>query len=135
MMASEVRNTLSEAGTREPTSASTPRAKAMSVAVGTAQPRQFSGCGKLTAMKISAGTSMPPSAAIRGSTRRGQRVELTLNHLPLDLEPHQEKEEGHQPVVDPMQEIEAGDVRMQRFSISVPKERIGHCQRRARRCP
>jgi hypothetical protein len=39
MIASAARNTLSEAGTREPSSDSTPSAKAMSVAVGMAQPR------------------------------------------------------------------------------------------------
>ncbi len=38
MMASARRNTLSEVGTRGPNSASTPTAKAMSVAAGMAQP-------------------------------------------------------------------------------------------------
>ncbi len=38
-MASAVRKTLSPTGTREPTSASTPSAKAMSVAMGMPQPR------------------------------------------------------------------------------------------------
>jgi hypothetical protein len=40
-------------------------------------------------------------------------IELPFNHLPFDLEPDQEKEEGHQPSVDPMQQIEVGDGRMQ----------------------
>jgi len=43
MMASATRKTLSEAGTRRPSSASTPSAKAMSVAEGIAQPRRVSG--------------------------------------------------------------------------------------------
>jgi hypothetical protein len=111
MMASEVRKTLSELGTREPTRASTPSAKAMSVAVGTAQPRQFSGWGKLTAMKITAGTNMPPKAAINGSARRGQ-VSSSPSTNPLDPEPDQEKEKGHQPIVDLMPQIEASDARM-----------------------
>ena len=47
MMASAVRKTFSEAGTRLPSSDSTPSAKAMSVAVGIAQPRQ---CGRIVAV-------------------------------------------------------------------------------------
>ena len=43
MIAREVRKTLSEGGILEPNSDKTPSAKAMSVAVGIAQPRQFSG--------------------------------------------------------------------------------------------
>ena len=39
MMATAVRKTLSEGGTREPSSMTMPRAKAMSVAAGMAQPR------------------------------------------------------------------------------------------------
>ncbi|MNY59050.1 hypothetical protein D3C86_1954560 [compost metagenome] len=38
MMAKVIRNSLSDVGTRLPNRASTPRAKAMSVAVGMAQP-------------------------------------------------------------------------------------------------
>jgi hypothetical protein len=40
-IASEVRNTLSDTGTREPSNAITPRANAMSVAIGTPQPRML----------------------------------------------------------------------------------------------
>ena len=43
MIASAARKILSEAGTRLPSSEMTPRAKAMSVAVGIAQPRMVSG--------------------------------------------------------------------------------------------
>ncbi len=39
MMATAVRNTFSDAGTREPSSMTMPSAKAMSVAAGIAQPR------------------------------------------------------------------------------------------------
>jgi len=56
-------------------------------------------------------------------------VELTLHHLPLDLEPDQEKEKGHQPIVDPMQQIEASDARMQRFFISAPEKTVRHGER------
>src|SRR5680860_1436833 len=61
MIAREVRNTLSEFGILDPNSDSTPSANAMSVAVGTAQPRQVSGVSKLTAKKMRAGASMPPA--------------------------------------------------------------------------
>ena len=49
MMASAVRNTLSEVGTRGPSSDSTPSAKAMSVAVGMAQPRMVAASPQLKA--------------------------------------------------------------------------------------
>ena len=48
-MARAVRNTLSEAGTRGPSRDSTPRAKAMSVAAGMAQPRKVAGSPQLKA--------------------------------------------------------------------------------------
>jgi hypothetical protein len=49
MIASAVRNTSSETGTRGPSSDSTPGAKAMSVAEGMAQPRSFVGSPQLKA--------------------------------------------------------------------------------------
>ena len=60
-------------------------------------------------------------------------IELPLNHLPLDLEPDQEKEKGHQSIVDPMQEIEAADRRMQHRFVIWRERRIGHgeAERRA----
>jgi hypothetical protein len=71
-MASDVRNTLSELEILDPNRERTPRAKAMSVAVGIAQPRHVSGVCQLIARKISAGAIMPPRAAMNGSARRGQ---------------------------------------------------------------
>ena len=47
MIASESRNSFKLRGTREPSSASTPSAKAMSVAAGIAQPRSATGSEKL----------------------------------------------------------------------------------------
>ena len=46
-MASAARNTLSELGTRGPSSDNTPSAKAMSVAEGMAQPRRVAGSFQL----------------------------------------------------------------------------------------
>jgi hypothetical protein len=56
-------------------------------------------------------------------------IELPLNHLPLDLKPHQEKEKGHQPIVDPIPQIKAGDPRMQRLFVSGPEECVRHGER------
>ena len=72
MMASAVRKTFSEAGTRLPRSDSTPSAKAMSVAVGIAQPGSASGLARLMTTYTSAGTIMPPTAAMPGKARRDQ---------------------------------------------------------------
>ena len=55
-------------GTREPSSASTPSAKAMSVAVGTAQPRIACASWWFSATNSSAGTATPAAAHTIGST-------------------------------------------------------------------
>ncbi|MNV72804.1 hypothetical protein D3C71_1659190 [compost metagenome] len=47
MMAKVIRNSFSDTGTRLPSSASTPRAKAISVAVGIAQPATAAGFSRL----------------------------------------------------------------------------------------
>jgi hypothetical protein len=70
MIASAARKTRSEAGTRGPNSEITPSANAMSVAAGIAQP-WAAGPG-LKARYTTAGTAMPPAAAIPGRRRRDQ---------------------------------------------------------------
>jgi hypothetical protein len=73
MMARVRRNSLAVAGTREPSRARIPSAKAVSVATGTPQPRAPSP-PPLRARKTAAGTSMPPTAARAGAAvRRGRR--------------------------------------------------------------
>ena len=58
-------------GSLEPITASTATAKAMSVAVGMAQPRSISGPElNAIAVKITAGTMTPPTAAATGTTAR-----------------------------------------------------------------
>ena len=57
----------SATGTRLPSSARMPSAKAMSVAAGIAQPDRFSGVPRLIATNTSAGAAMPPIAANSGS--------------------------------------------------------------------
>ena len=74
--------TLTATGTREPRSATTPRANAMSVAIGIPHPLTPSPPA-LNATKISAGTIMPPSAAIAGSAtaRRSRSSPVTSSRL------------------------------------------------------
>ena len=70
--ASVSRNVRSAVGRCVDTTASTASAKAMSVAVGTAQPVEVLGmpAPTLIATKIAAGTTMPPTAAAIGSAAR-----------------------------------------------------------------
>ena len=53
------------------------------------------------------------------------RVELAFEHLALDLEPDQQEEDGHQAVIDPMQDVEAADLGVQRLRISLGERGIG----------
>ncbi len=66
MIASVIRNSLSEVGTL-PTIARMASANAMSVAVGMAQPFRASGSSLFSRKKITAGTRMPPMPAMPGN--------------------------------------------------------------------
>ncbi len=128
MIASEVKNTLSEFGILDPNSDSTPSAKAMSVAVGIAHPRQ---CFRALPVDGEKDQRRREHAAERGNA--GQRaprptIEFTGENLALDLEPDQQEEQRHQPVIDPMQDAEAADFDMQEFAVVAGKRRIGHNQ-------
>ena len=66
-------NSLSDGATRLPSRLSTPTAIAMSVAIGMPQP-WTPACPALKARKISAGTTIPPTAAMAGrAALRGSR--------------------------------------------------------------
>src|ERR1700730_13958649 len=67
MIARASRNTLSDGGARGPSKARTPSAKAISVAVGIAQPRRASSSPQLQARETSAGPAIPPKAPTTGS--------------------------------------------------------------------
>ena len=67
MIANAVKKTFSDIGTLEPNKDNTPNEKAISVAEGIAQPFKVSVFSKFTKIYISAGTSIPPTAAIIGS--------------------------------------------------------------------
>ena len=75
-------STLTAGGTRLPSSATTPSANAMSVAIGMPQP-SLPSPPALNARKIAAGTIIPPSAAIAGSAtaRRSRSSPTTSSRL------------------------------------------------------
>ena len=105
-MATLSRNTLSPAGTREPSRASTPTAKAMSVAIGIPQPRGPRRTG-VEARNSRAGSD---HAAHRGHHRQGRPARRSRSspddQLALDLQADHEEEQRHQPVVDPVPQIQ-----------------------------
>ena len=105
------RNSLAPAGTRSPSSASTPIAKAMSVAAGSAQPA-VSPLPAVIARNSSAGSATPPAAAIAGRSAARAVAQLAGDQLALDLQPDDEEEHRHQPVVDPMTQVQvqAGEI-------------------------
>src|SRR5687768_3979533 len=97
-MARAARKTLRPLGAWGATNAKMPSAKAMSVAMGIAQPHT-SIPAPFTRDAKNAGASMPPIApAIRqGCMFQGR--EFARKCLAHDLQPHKEKEDCHQPVV------------------------------------
>ena len=104
MMARAVRKSLSELGTRRPSSASTPSENAISVADGIAQPEAAPGIvpggGEIDQRRHD-----HPAERGAGRQQRLPRLgELAVEQLALDLEPDQQKEDRHQPVVDPQQQ-------------------------------
>ena len=76
------RKIFNDGGTRFPSRARTPSAKAMSVAIGMPQPLEPT-LPALAAVKMSAGRTIPPTAAIAGSaaTRRSRKSPVTSSRL------------------------------------------------------
>ena len=99
------RNERSAEGSEDPMTASTARAKAMSVAVGIAHPRRASPSppSRVTvATKTSAGTMTPPIAATTGTTAFAGRAQVADEELALELQPGDEEEDGEQAVARPV---------------------------------
>ena len=92
-------------GSDEPMTASTASAKAMSVAVGIAQPRGGVALGARarapSATKTRAGTTTPPTAADDRDRGLGRRAQVADEELALELEPGDEEEDGEQAVGRP----------------------------------
>ena len=128
MIASAVRNTLIDIGTRLPSMDSTPSAKAMSVAVGMAQPRNAAGSARL---KVDIDQRRHDHAAERADPRQHAprpARQLPDQHLALDLEADQQEEDDHQAIVDPVQHAHAGELGMQGFEIEFRERRVGDDQ-------
>src|SRR4026208_779923 len=90
VVASASSSTRSAGGTRLPSNASTPTAKAMSVATGKPHPR------RTPALALT-----PPEVSGRHRQRRLLRLrQLAFVDLAPDLEAHDEEEDRHQAVVD-----------------------------------
>ena len=70
----------------------------------------------MIARKISAGSATPPSAAIAGSAAARAVAQLADDELALDLQPDDEEEDRHQPVVDPVAQVEVQRRRRPRSS-------------------
>ena len=103
-MASAVRNTLRATGTRSPSSASTPRAKAMSVAIGMPQPATPSR-PRVEGQVDQRGNHRPAQGGGDGQRRAAHGGQLAHEHLALDLQPDDQEEDRHEPVVDPMRQV------------------------------
>ena len=100
-IASVSRNSRSADGIRRPSNPSTPTAKAMSVAIGMPQPALASPPPAIEGIE----PGRDEHAADRGDDRQGggPRVpEVTADELVLDLQPHDEEEDHHQRVIDPV---------------------------------
>jgi hypothetical protein len=51
--------------------------------------------------------------------------ELPVEHLALDLEPHEKEKQRHEPVIDPVQDAEAEHVDLQRREIALRERGVG----------
>ncbi|MNU97975.1 hypothetical protein D3C71_880720 [compost metagenome] len=49
---------------------------------------------------------------------------LTVQHLALDLKPNEQKEDGHQRVIDPVLQAERPDINVQCVEIILSKRRV-----------
>src|SRR2546430_1777829 len=101
-MAMLSRNSFSDAGTRGPSSPTTPTAKAMSVALGTPQPARPGGVhGGIQG----GGHANPADGGDGGQGGRPPRPQFAGDQLALHLEAHHEEEQGHEALVDGVAEV------------------------------
>ena len=88
-----------------PSRLTTPTAMAMSVAIGMPQPSRAGPAGVDRDVDRAPARACPPTAAIGGQRRPARLAQLALDELPLDLQPDDEEEDRHQPVVDPLRRV------------------------------
>ena len=131
-IASASKNTLMLAGIRRLSSARTPTANAMSVAMGMPQPSAPSDPPAM-ARKITAGVIMPPERRGRRQQGSARRRQLAMHQLALDLQPGEEEEQRHQAVVHPLLQVQVDleDVRVNR-DVGVPQLGVGVAPGRVR---
>jgi hypothetical protein len=58
---------------------------------------------------------------------------LPVQYLALDLQPDQQKEQGHQPVIDPMLDRQRSQILVEQPLIAGGERRVGEDQRKQRR--
>ena len=97
MIATVVRNNLSEVGARLPRSARTPIAKAISVAAGIAQPFTSPGSPATMNKYTPAGTIIPAAAAKNGRRRSAQVVRCPSTNSRLISSPTSRKNTAMRP--------------------------------------
>ena len=109
-----------------------PTANAMSVAIGIAHPCA-PGPRALKAAYRRAGTAAPPAGGRDRQDGRALPGKLPREEFAFDLEPHEEKEDRHEPVVDG---VEEGRVEGQHSDVELHREmggvRVGFAQSRVR---
>ena len=103
-MAKAVKNTLSARGALSPSKARTPRAKAMSVAIGISPPGRTLRPG-VDGDVDQRGQHRSAQGRGHGQRRAPHGGELAHEDLALYLEADDQEEHRHQPVVDPVGEV------------------------------
>ena len=129
MIAIVTSNSLSDGGARGPSSASTPMAKAMSVAAGIAQPR--------SKMRVGSGDGKIDQGRDRHSGGGGEDRQPPLGvgrktpliPFALHFQPDEQEEDRHQPVGDQRVDAQRADPRLEQRMIVVGQRRVGGDQR------
>jgi len=107
-----------------------PRAKAISVAAGMAQPAARVGVGS-AAGQINGrrGRACRPTAVEAGQNALVPRWRASADEeLSLDLEPHEQEEEGHEGVVHPIGECFAEHGQVLQLNVAAVQRAVGGCQ-------
>ena len=97
-------------GSAEPTTASTARAKAMSVAAGIAQPPRLAVRGEVDHHEDRGRYGDPAGGGDDGDGRVGRTAQRADQQLALELEPGEEEEHAQRPVGGPVLEVEQADL-------------------------
>ncbi len=102
----------------------------MSVAIGTPQPRAAVP-PPASARKIKAGSTAPPNRRRDGEGGPAERGKLADQDLALDLEADDQEEDGHQAIVDPVEE-RLRQVQATEIDGELGPPQVGVCRRQRR---